>query len=199
MITLKNISGQVLQLHTKEFAIDEEFSTSDNWYIDPVINAITEEEVLVIGGNNIEEQIDILKGDSLSIKRTPPFGDKTGYNFSGNGIHSTISANTTQDIIFEIPSGVYDFTGVKLFHDNVLGDKADFLVVDTAEGTYSGYPNATLNQFAFNWNINRGTCGELMPYTARLHTGMKLVFRYSNNQDAEQTVYLNVYLHKVVV
>lgn len=194
---IKNISGEFLPLYTHEFQIDEEFETTENWYVYPVIDALLHGKIQIIGGNSIEEQIDILRGEIVAIKALPPFGNKVGYNFAGEGKKFTIP-NGTHELIYTIPSGQYDFVGIKIFHGNHLGDIANLQVRDSINGDYSTIPNYILNQFATNWNVNRETCGEIMPYTARLYTGMQLVVVYTNSLEIDQDIFINYYLHKIV-
>jgi hypothetical protein len=81
MIILKNISGDVLQLHVHEFAIDEEIAVDSSWYVDNVVCAIMQGAIQVINQvgaiENKLDQVEWLRGNKpllvASLPEAQPF------------------------------------------------------------------------------------------------------------------------------
>lgn len=207
IIKIKNISDEIKNLHTKSFLIDEIYTIPQteilSWAIDPVFYEITNENFEIQDENgsmsNIAEQILYLSG--MVNKFVPkPFADKTGYNFDGIGKKFlNLSSNQIHNLDFVVgpnPYG-YDFQGLKITNVSNFGNIASLKILDDEFGTYSGYPNATLNQFATDWNIDFPRCSNMMPYTARLYPGMVIRAEYTNNQEVSENIYINYYTHKV--
>ena len=128
----------------------------------------------------------------------PPFKSKEHHNFDGRGQSYTASASATTNMDFTVPNHAtgYDFDGLTLIGTE-LGDTVTMKVLDDASGTYSGVPNYVLNQFATNWNTAKDKCSEMMPYPARLYSGMIIRIEYTN-ASVEKTIGMNARLHKVV-
>jgi hypothetical protein len=134
--------------------------------------------------------------DGRVININDPFASKAGHLFDGQGFHGTAVKNTSSEISHTI-TAVSDMSGVEILN-GVVGDQIQMQVRDDASGTYSGTPNAVLDQFGTNWNI-RPNFVKLMPYTARVYPNMKVVFIYENNDvNNDREIYINLDLHKVV-
>ena len=104
--------------------------------------------------------------------------------------------NTSTNIDYTI-TGTRDFSGIEMIN-GAIGDNIMMRILDDASGTYSGYPNATLNQYGTNWFVRENFVKNL-PYPARVYTGMIVRFVYTNaNVSTDRTIYFNLDLHKVV-
>lgn len=206
---IKNISGEYKELCGKGFDANDIYEIPEERRLtwaenDDVYSSIINEEFIILDSNDealtsINDQITLLRNELTKKVITTPFSDKTGYNFAGLGASFTIAANTTSDLEVTLPTGTYDFDGVSLTTFPIIyGDLGTMKVKDDSNGTYSGYPNYVLNQFATNWNIDPNKCEKMMPYPARVYTGMKLCITYTNNSDTEKNIYMNISLHKVL-
>lgn len=61
-----------------------------------------------------------------------------------------------------------------------IGDFADFMVYDTPLGSYSGYPNALLNKFAYSVNLPNGFYERASKFDADLYQGMVIRMKYTS-------------------
>lgn len=124
------------------------------------------------------------------------FADKTAHEFDGQGFSGNAIKNTSTNIDYTI-TGTRDFSGIEMIN-GAIGDNIMMRILDDASGTYSGYPNATLNQYGTNWFVRENFVKNL-PYPARVYTGMIVRFVYTNaNVSTDRTIYFNLDLHKVV-
>jgi len=57
-------------------------------------------------------------------------------------------------------------------------DTAELRVYDNASGTYSGFPNALLNQFGYTLNMAKDYYARTSPFDADLYQGMVLKLTY---------------------
>lgn len=128
-----------------------------------------------------------------------PFGSKTlpdgkklyrrkhGYTFS----------QTAGTVTHEI---VVPYAFCKTNHAELVGCPevclANFKVLDTAEGTYSGVPNALLNQFGFDVNVAKDAFRDIAEYEADLYTGMRIVIELTSA--TAFTFGVNIVFHEVV-
>ena len=125
-----------------------------------------------------------------------PFSSQSDYHFKGTGTATVIPANSTVNIDYAIPYALVKYTGAEVLNCD-MGDKADFKILDTPTGTYSGTPNAVLNQFGFTWNMAPSYHKILMNYASDLYQGMRAVIIYTNNTNASKTIYVNHFMHEV--
>lgn len=203
MIYLKNISGQIYQLHIHEFQIDEKIEVDHSWYVDAVIEAVSSNDFEVHNNDGLivglTKQLDYLKGSlvDVSIKKIPPFSSAT-HHFKGIGKIYTINALSTGDLIATIPDGVFDMDGLQVMVNGDYGDIATLQMLDSVDGDYTGTPNELLSEFAKDWNIKPFECSKVFPYAARVYSGMQIVIKYTNNQDKQHTIYVNYNLHEVI-
>lgn len=205
-VYIKNISGETKTLNGKEFTSNEEYQISEanraSWIKDAVYTAIISDEFQVGSGTayfeSFSDQINWLMGEATLVQ-PKPFADKTGYNFAGKGVQQAVAANTTTNINFTVPASDYgfDFDGLALIGTE-NNDKATMKVLDDSSGTYSGTPNALLNQFATDWNTVKDKCSEMMPYPARVYANMVLRVEYTETNNNAKTIGMNVRLHKVL-
>ena len=130
------------------------------------------------------------------IQANTPFGTAENHSFKGRGISGNAVKNTTTNIDWTVPVGeTYELNGVEIYN-GVLGDKIQMKVMDDALGTYSGFPNAQLDEFGIDWNMHPDMFND-MPYSATVMPGMIVRFVYENNDvNNDRTIYINMHLHK---
>lgn len=132
-----------------------------------------------------------------------PFGAKTLSDGSRlfrrvRGISGQVQ-NQPDNIDFVIPFAKCKITGLQIINGK-LGDKATFQVLDTAQGTISGIPNAVLNTFGQDVYIVPDIASYPSKYDADLIGGMVLRLAYDavDGELLPRTVYVNLDLHEVV-
>ncbi len=137
---------------------------------------------------------------SIAIK-TLPFADKILPN--GKKIYTRIHGiqaevqNSMDTIEFVVPYTSCKITGIEIFGAK-LGDIANFKVVDTASGTYSGAPNYVLNQFGFSINLSKDTYKYISDYDADLYINMRLRIEYDALDEVlPRPIYINFILHEI--
>lgn len=80
-------------------------------------------------------------------------------------------------INFTVPYDWVKITGIEIVNTEAL-EYSNMYVYDTAAGTYSGYPNAQLNQFGFNVNVTDHEYKWISEYDADIYRGMILRITY---------------------
>ena len=114
-----------------------------------------------------------------------------------HGSHLTISANSTDNIIYTVTYSQSKFAGLEIMGCN-LGDIVSVKVLDDSNGTYSGTPNSILNQFAFDVEMSpTGICKDKCSYSADLYYGMVIRVEYTNNESIDKYIGVNFDLHEV--
>jgi hypothetical protein len=152
---------------------------------------------------NGSQNIDFLKGlvNSVSISSVPPFGAKSAVI---NGVLKKFYArNTGIQVDVTTGSNVINYTmsyaWVKIIGIECIGcealDTAELKVYDNASGTYSGVPNALLNQFGYALNMASGFYSRTSPFDADLYAGMILQITYGSISD--KTVGFNIIMNEV--
>jgi hypothetical protein len=128
-----------------------------------------------------------------------PFADKvlpsgTKLYVRNYGIQQALSvgANT---INYACPYPWAKLIGAEIISCEIL-DYTDFKVYDDASGTYSGTPNALLNQFGYGVNLPKDYYVRMAPYDADLYYGIVLKLTY--NSISAKTVGLNILMNQVV-
>ena len=205
VVKIKNISGETKTLNAKEFTNNEEYTIQESsitmWQNDNTVDAINSDEFQIGDGESYISshigQIDWLVGATPQKVQPLPFADKTGYIFNGRGTTQQVTASSTTNINYTIPTGTFDMDGVTLVNTENM-DKATMKVLDDSSGTYSGTANAVLNTFATDWNTVKDKCSEMMPYPARVYTGMVIRVEYTETNGNAKTIGMNIRLHKVV-
>lgn len=134
------------------------------------------------------------------VQKSDPFASKHSYNFRGHGKKFTVAPSTMTVLEFEVPYSNVRFNGIHIINSNI-GDMANLKILDTATGTYTlaqtgtAIPNATLNQFGFNWYLSNSE-REILPYASDLFIGMRIVIEYTNNQASSKDIFINYYIHE---
>jgi len=123
----------------------------------------------------------------------------TQLRFNAQGVSTTISHGTTGNLDYLLADDCL-ITGAWVISNNGnFGDKANFQVLDTSTGTYSGTPYAPLNQFISNWYFPPTTETQFdMVYPAKIYTGMTLRLIYTSTGSSDVFVAINYKLHKVL-
>jgi len=133
--------------------------------------------------------------EEIQKVKASPFADKQDLFFRGQGIQQTITANSTEDIIYIIPYTKCKINGIEVLYGN-NGDTCNFKILDTTTGTYTTIPNYLLNQFGFNWNIKQEGTQKELPYDADLFLNMQVVVEYTNNSNTDTLIGINLNLHE---
>lgn len=138
---------------------------------------------------------------STTVASQPPFGSKT---IVVNGVTKKLYARNT-GIQASVTTGAntinYTATyawakiiGVEAINCEAL-DKVDFKVHDTAAGTYSGYPNAMLNQFSYSLNLPKDYYIKMAQFDADLYPGMIIKIEYTSVSN--KTIGINIIMNEV--
>lgn len=151
------------------------------------------------------------KDGQLKLK-VEPFTAKTVLKSDGSegslfkrvhGMNGTVTASSTQSLVFTVPYITCKFSGADIFGVD-LKDTLNFKVLDTDNNDVSGLdvgtfgPNVLLNQFGFDVEMpGGGKYSNTSNYDADLVAGMKLVCEYTNNGLADKYIAMNVELHEV--
>lgn len=101
-----------------------------------------------------------------------------------------------ESIDLTIPYAQCKITGLEIINSEI-GDKVDFLILDTSEGLISGMSNYPLNQFGFDVFLSKDYYEHVSNYDADLVEGMVVRVVYKKTNPINKKVYLNVILHEV--
>jgi hypothetical protein len=138
---------------------------------------------------------------TISVQSTPPFGAKSQII---NGVLKKFYARNTglqQDLTTGSNEIVYtiSYPWVKVIGIEAIGcealDTAELRVYDNASGTYSGVPNAMLNQFGYTLNMAKDFYARNSQFDADLYAGMILKITYVSISD--KRVGMNIILNEV--
>ena len=160
---------------------------------------------------DLSAAIDFLKGNTISavitsqpsvtVSATPAFGSKT---ITVSGVTKKLYA---RNVGFQAPltagANIVDYTATfawsKLLGAEVINSEAldtiDLKVYDTATGTYSGYPNALLNQFAYSVNLPKDYYIRMANFDADIYVG--LIIRVTYTSVSAKTIGINLLFNEV--
>lgn len=139
----------------------------------------------------------------LSVVNQPPLGAKfvtisgighklyarfTGLQFTVNNGSNTLTYTATYNWA--------KIVGIECVNCTTL-DTVDLKVLDTAQGTYSGVPNAVLNQFSYTLNLPAGYYQRMAQFDADIYVGMVLQFTYVSNSLLAKTIGINLLMNEV--
>ena len=144
----------------------------------------------------------IISPATTNVQAQPPYGSKT---IVVNGItHKLYSRFTGQQ--YPVNQGVNTLTytvtypWAKLIGVECVGceslDIVNFAVYDNAQGTYSGTPNALLQQFAYSLNLPAGFYQRMAQFDADIYQGMVIEIAYTSK--SAKTVGINFLIDQVV-
>lgn len=139
--------------------------------------------------------------NTTSVASAPPFGAKSTmingvlkkFYARNTGIQQDITTGSN-DINFTIGYPWVKIIGIECINCEAL-DTAELRVYDNALGSYSGVPNALLNQFGYSLNMAEGFYGRFSPFDADLYQGMLLKITYVSISD--KRIAMNVIMNEV--
>ena len=153
--------------------------------------------------NTFAATANIKVGDEVVIS---PFASKGKNHFRGKGTRTNCLKNTVTNVDFHIPPSstngmaTFRYNGIELLN-GAFGDDVDLLIIDSAAGTFSGYPSdppiVPLDQFGDNWNVKPDMV-KILPYEATLYTSMIIRVAYKNNGNEDRLIGVNHDLHLVL-
>jgi len=123
---------------------------------------------------------------------TNALGNKALY-VAMTGVQQALTTGSNT-ILFTIPYAQAQISGIDIIACEAL-DTASFYVLDSTSGTYSGTPNAVLNQFGYTANLPAALYTYRAPYTANLYENMQIKVVY--NSISNKTVGINFDLNQV--
>jgi hypothetical protein len=138
-------------------------------------------------------------------KQPPRVGDpmpfankKIGAKSLFKRVYGVRKAITQQDnkITWTVPLPWLKINAVQVVGSDGL-ITADFFVKDSSLGSYSGVPNYTLNQMAFDAVVPDLFFEERSQYDADLYLGMQLELDFGNIPDGGLTIGVNFICHEV--
>jgi hypothetical protein len=142
---------------------------------------------------------DILLVDAAGF----PLYTSTAFSSKTIGAKKLFARNTGIQIAVVQGSNTINYTatyphakvnGVQVINCEAL-DTAEMKVYDTAQGTYSGVPNALLNQFGYTLNLPKDFYQRESRFDADLYQGMKIEFTYVSL--SAKTVGINILMDEV--
>lgn len=121
---------------------------------------------------------------TVSVQSTPPFGAKSQIIAGVNKKFYARNTGLQQDLVVGSNEIIYTISypwvkviGIEVINSEAL-DTAELRVYDNPAGTYSGVPNALLNQFGYTLNLAPGFYARNSPYDADLYQSMVLKLTY---------------------
>ena len=119
---------------------------------------------------------------SLIVGSSPPFASKTlglkslFKRVTGQKFALVAGPNT---LIYLATFPQVKFTGIEIVNGEI-GDTVSLYVLDSATGTYSTVPNATLNQFGYNVNVASIFSAHKSEFDADIYGGMQIKVVYTS-------------------
>jgi hypothetical protein len=139
------------------------------------------------------------KGNKPILQLVQPFSSKILPNgkslfkrFTGTSFSLTSGANVL--LWTQSAYALVKFLGIEVINGEV-GDTCNVFILDTATGTYSGVPNYTLNQFAFNANIASEFYKHVSEYDSDMFQGLQIKIEYTSVSN--KTIYINFNMNEV--
>lgn len=137
----------------------------------------------------------------VSVQMEPPFAAKT---LLINGVKKNLFArNTGKQFGVTTGSNELSYTATFAWVKMVglecmgaeLGDYAELRVYDSPAGTYSGVPNALLNQFGYTLNLAKDYYARTSPFDSDVYAGMVLKITYVSVSN--KTIGINYLMNEV--
>jgi hypothetical protein len=141
------------------------------------------------------------KISDISVNSEPSFKAKS--QVIGGVLKKFYARNTGKQFAVTTGSNELSYTAtfawVKMIGVECVGaealDTAELLVYDNALGTYSGVPNALLNQFGYTLNMAPGFYSRESPFDADVYAGMIIKINYVSVSN--KTVGVNFIMNEV--
>ena len=204
--TVKTWCGQEVQPgdYYSIQAVEEERWAEDSTLLIAIANSVAVVNDGTRDITDVNEAVNYLKDNlpgNINVVSQPPFGAKT---LSINGVTKKLYARTVgfqqalstgaNDVSYTATYPWVKLTGVEAINCEAL-DYVNFMVHDTAAGTYSGYPNALLNQFGFSVNLAKDFYRRIADFDADLYVGMVVKIEYTSV--SAKTVGFNFIMNEV--
>lgn len=144
----------------------------------------------------------LLNTPVIGISSTPAFAAKT-VTINGvtknlykrfTGIAQPLSVGSNTFVWAQSAFPWVKFKGLEVIGGEI-GDICDLYVLDTPTGTYSGYPNAPLNRFAYSANIAPEFYKHESEYDADMYQGLQIKIVYTSV--TAKTIYINFDMNEV--
>lgn len=113
-----------------------------------------------------------------------------------HGVRKECSQGETS-ITFAVPYNIALIDEVEVINCTAT-DTVNLLVRDNELGSFSGVPNAVLNQFGFDVNLSDIYYTDTSNYDAKLYQSMIIEVTYKNNEQNTKSIGVNFVLHEVV-
>lgn len=139
----------------------------------------------------------------VSVQSAPAFGEKSA--IIGGVLKKFYARNTGLQYVVSPGSNLLTYTatypwakmiGVECINALPL-DTAELRVYDNPSGTYSGVPNALLNQFGYTLNMGPDFYVRFSPFDADLYASMVIKITYVSVGVADRTVGVNFIMNEV--
>lgn len=211
IIGIKNISGVAKELHIHAFGVDEELVIDSSWYVDSVIEAVSQKEFAIFNSvgviEGVKEQLQWLQSNpDISVVRMPapsPFSEPS-FCVKRDAISSiaTVSKNSSLNIDFKMLHTRFTHGGV-LFGENImLGDYVSACIIDLdgiipefMRGQFVDYPIVTT--YVVKEFIKPVGCHEINTYPMGGEVGQGLYLRITYNatdSGEDRKIAINYYL-----
>lgn len=151
--------------------------------------------------NNTSIPVSVTSQPAVVINQSPPYGSKTvvisgvtKHLYARNtGFQSTLTTGSNT-LTYTLTYAWCKLLGVEVINCEAL-DYVDFKVFDTSTGTYSGVPNAMLNQFAYSHNLPKDYYQRMSEFDADIYAGMIISVTYTSV--SAKTVGINLLMDEV--
>lgn len=174
-----------------------DLSDADKIILDNLIAAHGGQPLL----QNVIQNVAVQSQPAITITATPPYSSKS--IVVAGATKKLYARNTGIQSAVVAGSNTFNYTatyawakllGVEALNCEAL-DTVDFKVYDTAAGTYSGFPNAFLNQFAYALNLPKDFYQKMSQFDADLYAGMIIKITYVSQ--SAKTVGINLLMNEV--
>lgn len=163
-----------------------------------VVNNGTSDITDVALAINYLKDIQLVDPTGLPIVYTPTYSNKTlpdGKKLYARNTGKQFSVSAGSNVLTYTATYAHaKLVGVEVINAEAL-DYVDLKVRDTASGTYSGYPNVVLNQFAYTHNIPKDYYIRLSRFDADLYVNMVIEITY--NSVSAKTIGINFIMDEV--
>lgn len=210
---IHNITGSARSYQGKEILAGAFFSisssleseyNSDTSLIADLANSIVRmsSDGVTDYSDNGSSNVDFLKGlvNNTVITSAPSFGAKT---FLSGAVTKRLFARNTgkpfavttgsNDLSYTATYAWAKITGLECIGAEI-GDYAELRVYDNASGTYSGVPNALLNQFGYTLYMAKDYYIRTSQFDSDIYAGMVLKITY--NSISDKNIYINYLMNE---
>lgn len=124
-----------------------------------------------------------------------PFAQPSGLRFRGKGYNFLASASSESHLDIEV-SECCLINGGEFFSSNPDGDTLSIEVLN--KEAFGPMPAMTvLDTFLTSWQLDKQAITKIdLRYYARICPGLILRIKYNNTHNTEETIKVNLYLHK---